>query len=243
MDKISKPKIEKPIHAIYVLSDSENPNRYKVGHHKGTLDKLRKRYITAIPTLIVHYFIEISNPGIIETQFKEKHIDKRIGNSNQRLSEWVNMQLGEIMNSLIEIMDSLIKINSELRIIKEQMENINKNHLTKSTEPKNDDVVKSSCATSEQSIIDKAEFRKSKNSIDIFLNEQTETTSSTKFTSAKDLYTAYVKFCGNNFDPENKKNFGSYLTKKYKKGKSGYGGNIIYSGIKLIDYTIPVMTS
>lgn len=89
--------------AIYILSDFEKINRYKVGFHTGTLHKLRSRYITGIPTLIVHYFVEIENASDVEKEFKSKHIDKRIINTNQRLSEWVNMKLHEIISSLTAI--------------------------------------------------------------------------------------------------------------------------------------------
>jgi hypothetical protein len=88
---------------IYVLSDSENINRYKVGSHTGKLEKLKSRYITAIPTLVVNYFIETPDAKQIENIFKQIHINRRIKNANENISEWVTMKLDEIVSSLLAI--------------------------------------------------------------------------------------------------------------------------------------------
>ena len=90
--------------AIYVLSDSANPGRFKVGSHTGKLEKLKSRYITAIPTLIIHYFIETPDAIKAENKFKQMHIKERIKNTNGNLCEWVNMELHEIIGSLLAIL-------------------------------------------------------------------------------------------------------------------------------------------
>lgn len=89
--------------AIYVLSDLTNTERYKVGSHTGTLDKLKSRYITAIPTLVIDYFAETLHAKYIEDKFKKLYKTKRIKNTNGCLSEWVTMSLEEIIVSLSDI--------------------------------------------------------------------------------------------------------------------------------------------
>lgn len=103
--------------SIYILSDSINIGRYKVGSHTGTLNKLKSRYITSIPSLVVNYFIETDNAKTIETQFKQKHINERILNSKGRISEWVNMELHEIIGSLLTLLQTNSNRANETTII------------------------------------------------------------------------------------------------------------------------------
>jgi hypothetical protein len=104
--------------SIYILSDSEKLNRYKVGSHTGTLEKLKSRYITAIPTLVVNYLIETPNAKDVETKFKQIYVNERIKNSNGNTSEWVNMELHEIIGSLLAIFLNCnnIKVNGTTMI-------------------------------------------------------------------------------------------------------------------------------
>lgn len=78
--------------AIYILSDGQSNQRFKLGSHTGTLEKLKSRYITAIPSLIVHYFIETPDAYQVEKRFKQIHIKER-----------VTMELHEIIGSLLAI--------------------------------------------------------------------------------------------------------------------------------------------
>jgi DNA-binding protein Fis len=104
--------------AIYILSDSTNPGRYKVGSHTGTLEKLKSRYITAIPTLVINYFIETPDAKSIEDKFKQTHINERLKNANGNTCEWVNMELHEITSSLLAIVLQCTKSkNKEVVVI------------------------------------------------------------------------------------------------------------------------------
>ena len=82
---------------IYILSDQSNPGRYKVGSHRGTLKKLRSRYITALPSLQIHYFIQTPYAKTVEDSFKRLYSQYRVENSNGNLSEWVNMVLENVI--------------------------------------------------------------------------------------------------------------------------------------------------
>jgi hypothetical protein len=108
--------------SIYILSDSTNLVRYKVGSHTGDLSKLKSRYITAIPTLLIHYFIETFDAVSIENKFKQKHVNERIQNSNGNTSEWVTMELNEIIVSLFAIVLQCnnSKINETMMITKNE---------------------------------------------------------------------------------------------------------------------------
>lgn len=100
--------------ALYVISDLNNSKHRKVGLHTGSIDDLKSRYITAIPNLIIHYFIELPNAKFVEDTFKTKHIKDRIKNVNGNKSEWVTISLDEIMTSLLSIirdsMDGIVMI-------------------------------------------------------------------------------------------------------------------------------------
>jgi hypothetical protein len=92
-------------YAIYVLTDLDREplNKYKIGSHKGHISKLRSRYITSMPNLTICYFMETNNAKNVENEFKSSHIQERIYNDQQNLSEWVIMPLNEIFKSLCVI--------------------------------------------------------------------------------------------------------------------------------------------
>ena len=106
--------------AVYVLSEPSNgnPNRYKIGSHTGELNKLISRYITSLPDLVVHYFIELNNAKEIERIFKTNFENKRINNRNGNKCEWVIMSIDEIITGLsLIIFKNKIVMNNDTRII------------------------------------------------------------------------------------------------------------------------------
>lgn len=98
---------------IYVVSDGSNHvDRYKIGSHTGSCEKLISRYITAIPELIIHCFIETKKAPDIELRFKTIYKDKRILNIKGNYSEWYLMPLNSILlniNKLLNINFSIVE--------------------------------------------------------------------------------------------------------------------------------------
>ena len=89
---------------VYVVSNqSETVSRYKIGFHTGSLSQLKSRYMTAIPDVKVHYFMETVHAKNVESKFKTKHSAQRVINSNGNKSEWFSMSLDEVYVSLSEL--------------------------------------------------------------------------------------------------------------------------------------------
>lgn len=77
------------------------------------------------------------------------------------------------------------------------------------------------------------EFRKSRNSIELFLEDCTENCDSTTYTGSTQLYQIYEQYCGRDLHRESQHKFGSILGKKCSKGKHPSDRTIIYYGIRL----------
>ena len=128
---------------VYVLSDRSNTGKYKVGSHTGTLSKLKSRYITAIPDLEIHYFVETSNAKYIEDRFKEIHRSDRFTNSNGNLSEWFILPLDQIISTLLAIINkhqiisslgtTIISVDSNLNLTETVNTNIEKQLIVRSS--------------------------------------------------------------------------------------------------------------
>lgn len=87
---------------IYVLSGlSLSEETYKVGSHTGTIQRLKSRYITAIPKLKIHCFIYTNNAVSIENEFKWLNHNFRVINSNGSVSEWYQLPLTTIVSTLL----------------------------------------------------------------------------------------------------------------------------------------------
>ena len=111
--------------AIYVISDGSNPiNRYKVGSHTGDYEKLITRYITAIPELKIHYFIETTKASDIESRFKIMYRDKRVVNIKGNYSEWYIMPLSDISEGINKLLNE--NYNMEIDQDKELIEKLEK---------------------------------------------------------------------------------------------------------------------
>lgn len=88
--------------AIYILSDGSSANeKYKVGSHTGTLEKLENRYITALPEVKIHYFIKTSRAKEIESIVKKLYSGRRVINIHGSSSEWILASIHEILCSIL----------------------------------------------------------------------------------------------------------------------------------------------
>lgn len=90
---------------LYILSDGSNPNeRYKVGAHTGNCNDLIARYITAIPEIRIHLFLETSDAFEIESIFKRMYRHQRARNIRGRYSEWYLMSLNDILENISKLL-------------------------------------------------------------------------------------------------------------------------------------------
>lgn len=92
---------------VYVISDplNESVDRYKIGSHTGTINKLVSRYITSLPELKIYYFEKTPLPLDIEAYFKRTSGPKRIININNNKSEWYIMPLQDIISTLNSLLN------------------------------------------------------------------------------------------------------------------------------------------
>jgi hypothetical protein len=83
--------------AIYILSNGPGSGGpHKLGIHSGSMGKLRSRYITPLPLLVIHHFIEMANAAAVETEVK-KHFDgRRVPNNEGKPSEWYDVTVDEL---------------------------------------------------------------------------------------------------------------------------------------------------
>lgn len=86
--------------SIYVLSKGSKSDEYKIGKHSGTKEKLVSRYITAIPDLIIHHFIQVEDHKVEEKRLHSKLSKYRTKNANGNLCEWFQCPLSVIEQHL-----------------------------------------------------------------------------------------------------------------------------------------------
>ena len=98
--------------AIYILSCEvrSNNNEYKIGIHTGSLNKLKSRYNTYFINLKIYYFEYVENATLCENIMKTKLKKNRIKNDNDKLSEWVRMDI----NDLMKIVHRIVKKNGDV---------------------------------------------------------------------------------------------------------------------------------
>jgi hypothetical protein len=85
-------------------------NRYKIGRHKGSIDALVKRYITAIPDVRIDFFME--GIGHLEQTIHKMLDGYRINNVHGHKSEWFCCPLEEIFDTIhraLDISNSIIR--------------------------------------------------------------------------------------------------------------------------------------
>jgi len=78
--------------AVYILTTPGHPDGYKIGVHKGDIKKLRSRYITALPNLVIHFFYPHNNAAIIEAAIHREN--RHLGPSG----EWYKISLFQAIN-------------------------------------------------------------------------------------------------------------------------------------------------
>jgi hypothetical protein len=88
---------------LYILTDPDKirVNLYKIGIHTGTADDLIGRYQTYLPIVKIILFEAVPNARDIETAVKNKFADQRQQNNNERLSEWYECNIRDIMSFVI----------------------------------------------------------------------------------------------------------------------------------------------
>ena len=94
--------------AFYIIStpDKAAHNKYKIGSHTGSINKLIKRYATYYPDVVLHYFQYLENAYKIEGLLKNKLYDYRITNVRGRKSELVIMPLEILKNEIDNILEN-----------------------------------------------------------------------------------------------------------------------------------------
>ena len=87
---------------FYVLSDPNllQKDTFKLGVHKGSQEKLRKRYITAIPNVIILLFIPCTEARVIEKMVLCALGDRRQQNDLKNQSEWIQIPI-ETLNACV----------------------------------------------------------------------------------------------------------------------------------------------
>lgn len=96
--------------AIYVISTKEksNNNEYKIGKHTGTQSKLLSRYKTPLINPVIYFYLHCENSLNVENEIKKLLKDKRIKNEDGAYTEWVKLNLQQIVNNIYEILNKNI---------------------------------------------------------------------------------------------------------------------------------------
>jgi len=119
--------------SIYVISAGGIKDRYKIGIHSGNIEKLKKRYITAIPDIKIHLFENCNYACDIEEKCHSDLFIHCIENINGNPSEWFNCSLEEILecvNKNIKLITSktiLLHINYMLHPVQKYYEKLDEN--------------------------------------------------------------------------------------------------------------------
>lgn len=116
--------------AVYVLSDplNESIGRYKVGSHTGTCKKLERRYLTYLPELKIHYFLETEKALDVESMMKRIYAEKRLINTKGNRSEWFVMPLNDIIAAIIYLNNTDIQVDERLKIYRERVYYVDKDY-------------------------------------------------------------------------------------------------------------------
>src|SRR5579871_6169803 len=94
---------------IYIVSNSDfsEKNKYKIGKHTGSETKLISGYKTSLIDPKIYLFIQCKNNEQAEqakVEIKMILKDKFIRNDNGRLSEWVILELQQLIDIVNKIM-------------------------------------------------------------------------------------------------------------------------------------------
>jgi hypothetical protein len=96
--------------AIYIVSspDMIALQKYKIGMHTGSQQKLLQRYGTALINPMIIYFRKVDNPREIEKRILETLDSRRIVNENGHKTEWVNATDFLIINVIQDVMATFL---------------------------------------------------------------------------------------------------------------------------------------
>ena len=85
--------------SIYIISTQSKAkrDRYKVGIHTGTIERLLSRYRTYLLNPILYHYIELDESLAVESSLKNSLLKFRLFNNNDNLSEWYNMELNNLI--------------------------------------------------------------------------------------------------------------------------------------------------
>ena len=95
-----------------MISTKENikKNKYKFGRHRGTRDKLEKRYQTYFDHPIILYFRDVTDYVLIENMIKIELDEYRTINKSGSKSEWVCLDLSKIIMRIDKIICTYVKL-------------------------------------------------------------------------------------------------------------------------------------
>ena len=95
------------IQSIYIISTLEKSkiNQFKIGRHSGSKESLLSRYRTYLIDPICFYFRSVSNSISIEDILKQFFTEYRIKNNNGNYTEWLNLDLPQIIFNIDKIID------------------------------------------------------------------------------------------------------------------------------------------
>jgi hypothetical protein len=105
--------------AIYIVSSESRSkiNEYKIGKHTGDQKKLESRYSTYIIDPIVYYFKYFNSAEKYENKILFELADYRIKNSKGSMTEWIRMDINELIN---RVNDTIEKIKNEENDLKNE---------------------------------------------------------------------------------------------------------------------------
>lgn len=113
--------------SIYVISteDLSKRNEFKFGKHMGSKRKLLSRYETYHFNPIIYYFRSVDDYTLIENKIKSELEKYRIQKKNGKRTEWVKLDLPEIISHIDRIINDYEEsIKNKLLSVKAKIRNI-----------------------------------------------------------------------------------------------------------------------
>lgn len=92
---------------IHIISTAEmaEENEFKLGRHKGSLEKLLSHYKGPLINPEIYFVMHVTNNVDIKSKIL-KSVDKyRIKNCNNRKTNWLNLDLSNIISHITNVME------------------------------------------------------------------------------------------------------------------------------------------
>lgn len=101
--------------AIYVISTKAQAsrNRYKVGKHSGTKNKLLSRYRTYLIKPVVYYFEQVKDYTTFERDLLACFDSHRLITDKGSKSEWVTMDLNKILRKISKLQEAYVEASDD----------------------------------------------------------------------------------------------------------------------------------